>query len=157
MPRAEGVAVVALRGIARRSPKVAEVIGGGRARLILLVAERREGPGLVAAPARAVAVLKVHQRRGRIHIVAGREHGAGDRVEDRRGGLAPRRAARRHRPRSDQRDGRRRGGYRHGLASHSWGPISVGDRDLRGVRAGRRVGVRRRDRRRLARCAAAGL
>src|SRR6266571_9228839 len=89
VPRAEIVAVVPLGGIARRRPEVGEVVGGGRARVILVVAKRGGGAGLVPAPARGIAILEVRERSARVNVVADREDSAGDGVKDgRRGRIA---------------------------------------------------------------------
>src|SRR3989442_5456478 len=103
VPGAEIVAVVSLGGIARRGPEVREVVGGSRARVILVVAERGSRARLVPAPARVVAVLVIRERPARVDIVAEGEHGARSRVEDGGRGLIAASPARSDRPGPDER------------------------------------------------------
>ena len=80
VPVAQVVAVVALRGIARRRAEIAEVPRrAGRA--VLVVAGDRPGARLVPAPRGVVAVGVIGARPAGIGVVARQEHGAGDRVE----------------------------------------------------------------------------
>src|SRR5207247_8288081 len=145
VPRAEIVAVVSLGGIARRGAEVAEVVGGGRARVILVVAERGGGADLVPAPARVVAVLVVRERAARVDIVAEGEHGARSRVEDGGRGLIAAGAARGDGPGPDERRGRRRCGHGDRLRSQARRAVSVGHGHPYRVGAGGLVGVRRRN------------
>src|SRR5207249_9447115 len=69
VPGAEIVAVVSLGGIARRGPEVGEVVRGGRARVILVVAKRGRRARLVPAPARGVADLVIGDGTARGYIV----------------------------------------------------------------------------------------
>src|SRR5213080_1328477 len=79
VPRAEIVAVVPLGRIARRGPEVGEVVRGGRARVVLVVAERGARARVVPPPARVVTALVVRERPTRVDVVTEGEHGAGDR------------------------------------------------------------------------------
>ena len=93
VPRAEVVAVIALRRIAGRAVPVAEVPGGAR-RAVFVAADCRLCPRLMAAPCGVVALIKL--RRGAVLVskVSGRHHGARQAVEERSrgrvaGGVAP--------------------------------------------------------------------
>ena len=109
VPRAEIVAVVALGRIARRGPEVGEVVPGGRARVVFVVAERGARARAVPPPARVVTALVVRERPTGVDVVTEGEHGAGDRVEDGRGGFVASGAARGHGSGPDEGDrGRQR-------------------------------------------------
>ena len=109
VPGAEIVAVVSLGGIARRGPEVGEVVRGGRARVVLVVAERGARARVVPPPARVVTALVVRERPTRVDVVTEGEHGAGDRVKDGCGGFVASGAARGHGSGPDEGDrGRQR-------------------------------------------------
>src|SRR5439155_5036901 len=142
VPRAEIVAVVPLGGIARRGPEVGEVIGGGRARVVLVIAKRGGGARFVPPPARGIAVLEVRERSARVNVVADREDGAGDRVEDGRRGRITSGGAARNGPGPNERDGRRRHcDARRGRGGGAGGPARVGDGERHSIGAVVRVCV----------------
>src|SRR5439155_1008491 len=86
VPSAEVVAVVALRRIAGGGAEVAEVPRGA-GRLVIALARSGLRAGLVPAPARVVALLVLGKRAAVIGVVAGREDGPWDPVEQVGGGV----------------------------------------------------------------------
>src|SRR6185503_15396914 len=111
-PRPGGVGVVALRGIARRGPEVAVVARGARG-VVVVVARDRARPRLDpwATPARVVAVRELRGGAVVVDVVAGREDGAADEIEDAGRGLVAAGAAGRDVAGADE-DERRPGGDR---------------------------------------------
>ena len=101
VPLAQIVAVVALRRVTRRCAEVAEVPGGTR-RVVLVVADRRPGAGFVSPPGGVVAGRVIGRRAILVGVVAQREHGAGNAVEQGGGRFVAARRARRDVARSDQ-------------------------------------------------------
>src|SRR5205807_10671262 len=127
VPGAELVAVVTLGRIAGGRAEVAEIARGGGARVVVVVARHRIGTGLVAPPARVVAVLVVGGGAVGIAGVAQREHGAGDAVEQGGGGLVVGAVAARDVARPYQRDTRRRLRDGHGRGCGARGAVLVRD------------------------------
>src|SRR3989449_1558800 len=90
VPGSEVVAVVAQPRGARGRSEIVEVADGGRARVVLVVAERRAGAGLVAAPAGIVAARVI--RRCPVEAGGGAPpgHRARGRVQESRRGFVTR-------------------------------------------------------------------
>ena len=86
VPRAQLVAVVALAGFARGRAEVGEVPGGARG-VVVVIARRRPGARLVAAPGRRVAAGELGAGPVGHHVVAQGEHRPGNRVQQLRGRL----------------------------------------------------------------------
>ena len=84
VPIAEVVAVITFGGIARGRAEVAE-IPGGRAIAVFMVAGHRPGPRFVPSPRRVVVVRVFGGGTHLVGVVAQREHGARDAVQQIRG------------------------------------------------------------------------
>jgi hypothetical protein len=80
VPVASVVGVVALLGIPSRGSEVVEVARSAR-RIVLVVAYARLGARFVASPGGVVAGLELSVRSGAVGVVAGREDGTTDAVE----------------------------------------------------------------------------
>ena len=143
MPGAEVVTVVALGGITRRGPEVAEVAGRVVTHIVVIPGDRA-GARLVAAPGGRVAVGVVATRPVGIGVVAQREHGARDRVHQIRGERIPAPGAVGDISGAHHDHGR---GNQHSQRIRPGASSVVGDSDAHAVLAFRRVDVRRRDRR----------
>ena len=92
VPGAEVVAVVALLWVARGGSIVAEV-PRCVSRLVVALTGRRLGARLVPSPAQVVAAVVLGKGAVVVGGIAGREHGAGDAVEQHRCGVISGRAA----------------------------------------------------------------
>ena len=84
VPGSEVVAVVAVRRRAGRGSEVG-VVAGGIGRVVVVVPGGGPRARAVPSPGRAVAGVELGQRARVVDVVAQREDGAGDAVEQRRG------------------------------------------------------------------------
>src|SRR5206468_11433885 len=154
VPRPEIVALVAGLGrVARGCTEIGEIRDRGGAGVVFVVAGRRVRAGLVAAPRGVIAVLVVRCRPVGEGVVADREHGAGNRVEDGRRGRVAGGGTAGDVPRPDERHTRHCDGYRDGDLAGAWRAVLVCDRHAYRVGTGRGVRVRGGNRGRLTGCA----
>src|SRR5207237_3574574 len=86
VPGAQVVAVIALVGVAGGGPEIAEVAVARGARVVVTVARRGKGARLVPPPTRVVTRLVPGRSSVGVRVVAQREYGARDRVEQGGGG-----------------------------------------------------------------------